>query len=85
MHIIHICTYIFVQLLALLALMYLRRYAILLVENKKHGSAKELQLLCTCAGDMTTYTTGFPRTDRDSIPFFGGRGKRNVVRSSRTM
>ena len=43
--------------------MYLRRYAILLVENKKHGSAKELQLLCTCAGDMTTYTTEVTQAD----------------------
>ena len=78
MHIIHICTYIFVQLLVLLALMYLRRYAILLVENKKHGSAKELQLLCTCAGDTTTYTTGFPAPIGTVYPFSAG-GARGML------
>lgn len=66
------------QLLALLALMYLHRYAILLVENKKHGSAKELQLLCTCAGDMTTYTTGFPAPIGTVYPFSAG-GARGML------
>lgn len=76
MHIIHICTYIFVQIFVLLALMYLHRYAILLVESKKHGSAKELQLLCTCAGDESTYTTGFPAPIGTVYPFSadGARG-----------
>ena len=78
MHINYIYAYIFVQPFVLLPLIYLRRYTILHVENKKHGSAKELQLLCTCAGESTTYTTGFPAPIGTVYPFSAG-GARGML------
>ena len=78
MHINYIYAYIFVQLFVFLLLIYLRRYTILLVENKKHGSTKELPLLCTCAGEVTTYTTGFPAPIGTVYPFSAG-GARGML------
>ena len=37
-------------------------YDIIHIQNKSNGSIKELQLLYTCAGEITTYTTGKTRT-----------------------
>ena len=77
MHIVYICAYMFVQLFSFLSLIYLRRYAILLVENKNTAVMERYQHSITCAGDESTYTTGFPAPIGTVYPFSAGgaRGK----------
>jgi hypothetical protein len=43
--------------------------AIVIIENKRHGSIRERQLPYACAGDATTYTTDLRPHRSISIPF----------------
>lgn len=78
MHINYICAYIFVQPFVLLLLIYLRRYTILHVENKNTAVMKCCDHSITCAGESTTYTTGFPAPIGTVYPFSAG-GARGML------